>query len=151
MVVCSTWKVTMFLTVAVFFIFSKNSIRFPKNEPIVWKRYSEEVLKAICKFEKVDYKLRKAKLDVSFLVKCQNENIIPNFLKFCLANKNLQNSANYRNVNKIFYKQKSITRNHIRELCNMNSITCIVIYNLDLTVLILLIFPLLFLVVMIIF
>ena len=67
-------------------------IRFPKNESIssiVRKRYSGEVLKAIRKFEQVDYKLRKEKLDISFLVKCQNENIIPNFLKFRLANKNL--------------------------------------------------------------
>ena len=83
----------MFLRVAVLVFLFLARIRFPKNESIssiVRKRYSGEVLKVIRKFEKVDYKLRKAKLDISFLVKCQNENIIPNFLKFCLANKNLQ-------------------------------------------------------------
>ena len=65
MVVCPTWKVTIFLKVA--------RIRFPKNESIssiAQKRYSGEVLKAIRKYEKVDYNLRKAKLDISFLVKC---------------------------------------------------------------------------------
>ena len=90
MVVCSTWKVTMFLRVAVLVFLFLARIRFPENESIssiVWKRYSGEVFKAICKLEKVDYKLRKAKLDISFLIKCQNENIIPNFLKFRPANK----------------------------------------------------------------
>ena len=89
----------MFLRVAVLVFLFLARIRFPKNESIssiVRKRYSGDVLKADRKFEKVDYKLRKAKLDISFLVKCQNENIVPNFLKFRLANKNLQNSVTYR-------------------------------------------------------
>ena len=94
-------------------------IRFPKTESIlfiVWKRYSGEVLKAICKSEKVDYKLRKAKLDISFLVKCQNENIIPNFLKFRLANKNLQNSVTYKKCQRSLlqteiHNEKSYLRN----------------------------------------
>ena len=80
----------MFLRVAVLVFLFLARIRFPENESIssiVWKRYSGEVFKAICKLEKVDYKLRKAKLDISFLIKCQNENIIPNFLKFRPANK----------------------------------------------------------------
>ena len=82
----------MFLRVVILVFLFLARIRFPKNESIssiVPKRYNGEVLKVIRKFEKVDYKLRKAKLDISFLVKCQNENIIPNFLKFPLANKNL--------------------------------------------------------------
>ena len=36
-----------------------------------------------------------AKLDISFLIKCQRENVIPNFLKFRLANKDLRNSVTY--------------------------------------------------------
>ena len=36
-----------------------------------------------------------AKLDISFLIKCQRENVIPNFLKFRLANKDLRNSITY--------------------------------------------------------
>ena len=43
----------------------------------------------------MDYKLRKAKLDINFLIKCQRENVIPNFLKFRLANKDLRNSVTY--------------------------------------------------------
>ena len=76
----------MFLRVAVLVFLFLARIRFPKNESIssiVRKRYSGDVLKAVRKFEKVDYKLRKAKLDISFLVKCQNENktVITKFLQ----------------------------------------------------------------------
>ena len=68
--------------------------RFPRNESIVSivrKRYSGEILKTIRKFEKANYKLRRAKLDINFLIKCQRENVIPTFLKFRLANKDLRN------------------------------------------------------------
>ena len=96
----------MFLRVAVLVFLFLARIRFPKNESIssiVRKRYSGEVLKAIRKFEKVDYKLRKAKLDISFLVKCQNENIIP-ILSFVWL---------IKAFNEVSYKQKLIIRNHI--------------------------------------
>ena len=97
-------------------------IRFPKNESIssiVRKRYSGEVLKVIRKFEKVDYKLRKAKLDISFLVKCQNENIIPNFLKFRLANKNLQNSVTYKKCQRsLLQTEIDNKKSHLRTLQN---------------------------------
>ena len=59
----------MFLRVAVLVFLFLARIRFSKNESIssiVRKRYSGEALKAICKFEKVDYELMKAKLDISF-------------------------------------------------------------------------------------
>ena len=104
-----------------FFLFLAR-IRFPKNESIssiVRKRYSGEVLKAIRKFEKVDYKLRKAKLDISFLVKCQNENIIPNFLKFRLANKNLQNSVTDKKCQRsLLQTEIDNKKSHLRTLQN---------------------------------
>ena len=80
-----------------FFILAR--LRFPKSESIssiVRRRYSGQILKAIRKFEKADYKLRKAKLDINLFVRCQHENVIPNFLKFRLANKDLRNSITYR-------------------------------------------------------
>ena len=112
----------MFLRVAVFFFLFLARIRFPKNESIssiVRKRYSGEVLKAIRKFEKVGCKLRKAKLDISFLVKCQNENIIPNFLKFHLANENLQNSVTYKKCQRsLLQTEINNKRSHLRTLQN---------------------------------
>ena len=56
--------------------------------------YSREVSKTIRKFEKVDDNFRITKLEISFLVRCQN--IIPNFLMSCLTNKDLENSMIYR-------------------------------------------------------
>ena len=77
------------------------------------------VLKAIRKFKKVDYKLRKAKLDISFLIKCQNENIIPNFLKFRLANKNLQNSVTYKKCQQsLLQTDIHNKKSHLRTLQN---------------------------------
>ena len=73
MVVCSTWKVIMFLRVPVLAFLFLATMGFSKSESIssiVKKRYIGEVLKAIRKFEKVIYKIRKVKLDISFLVKC---------------------------------------------------------------------------------
>ena len=107
----------MFLRVAVLVFLFLARVQFPKNESIssiVQKIYSGDVLKAVRKFEKVDYKLKKAKLDISFLVKFQIENIIPNF-KFHLANKinTFKILLPTENVNKISYKQKLIIRNHI--------------------------------------
>ena len=89
----------MFLRVAVLVFLFLARLRFPKSESIssiVRKRYSGEILKTIRKFEKADYKLRKAKLDINFLVRCQHENVIPNFLKFRLGKKDLGSSVTYR-------------------------------------------------------
>ena len=75
----------MFLRVAVLVVSFLAGLRFPKSESIssiVRGRYSGEILKAINKFEEADYKLRKTKLDIIFLVRCQHENVIPNFLSF---------------------------------------------------------------------
>ena len=55
----------------------------------------EKILKTIRNFKKVDYKFGKAKLDIDFLIKCQRENVIPNFLQFRLTNKDLRNSVTY--------------------------------------------------------
>ena len=86
---------------------------------IVRKRYSGEVLKAVRKFEKVDYKIRNAKLDISFLVKCQNRYITPNFRKFCLADKNLQNSVTSRKCQQRFLQiEIDNKKSHLRTLQN---------------------------------
>ena len=45
-------------------------------------RYGDKIIKRLTKFEKIDYPLRKAELDLKFLVKCRNNNVILKFLKF---------------------------------------------------------------------
>ena len=67
---------------------------------------------------KVDYKLSKTKLDISFLVKCNNENIITNFLKFLLANKNLQNSVTYKKSQQSLLQTEIDKKSHLTTLQN---------------------------------
>ena len=56
---------------------------------------SGDYIKRLCKFEKIDYRLRKAELNLEFLVKCGDNNIIPKFLNFQLANRSLRFSLTY--------------------------------------------------------
>ena len=67
-------------------------LRFPtsKSVPsIIKERYGREILKLIRMFEKVDFKFKKAILDLDFLYYCRNN-------KFKLANKMLTNSDVYK-------------------------------------------------------
>ena len=45
---------------------------------------------------KLDYRLRKAEIDLQFLWKCNDSIVIPNFLNFRLANSNLKYSSTCR-------------------------------------------------------
>ena len=49
---------------------------------IIRSRYGDKILKMVRKLEKLDFKLRKAKLDVKFLCKCENNEIITTFYVF---------------------------------------------------------------------
>ena len=63
---------------------------------VIWSRFSKNTVKRIQKLEKLDYRLRKAELDLQFLCKCDDSNVIPNFLNFRLANSHLKYSSTYR-------------------------------------------------------
>lgn len=83
------------LTVALLFIIR---IRFPLRKSIseiVRQRYGNTVLKNLRKFERLDYRCRKAKIDLEFLISCQDNGLFPRFLHFRLANSRLQSSAAY--------------------------------------------------------
>ena len=74
-------------------------VRFPRNEwiPLVTRRrYGHDTLKLLRNFQKLDYKIRKVKLDICFLRKCESKDVVPNFFKFNLTNKNLENYMTYR-------------------------------------------------------
>ena len=67
-------------------------LRFPISKSIaevIRSRYSENTVKRIRKLEKLDYRLRKTELDLQLLCKCDDNNVIPNFLNFRLANSHL--------------------------------------------------------------
>ena len=51
-------------------------LRFPKSKSILdilRQRYSRNTLKRIRRFEKLDYRLRKAELDLEFLLWCREQ------------------------------------------------------------------------------
>ena len=75
-------------------------IRFPKTESIssiIRRRYADKVLREVRQFEKLNYKLRKVQLDLDFLCKVKDSDVIPKLLNFRLANKKLQDSLTYNN------------------------------------------------------
>ena len=59
--------------------------------------------------EKLDYRLRKAELDLEFLSKCNDNNIIPKFLNFRVANNHLNFSTTYKQ------SQSNLLREEIRQ------------------------------------
>ena len=90
----------MFMRVAILVLLFLARIRFPKTESIpsiIRRRYGDKVLREVRQFEKLDYKLRKVQLDLDFLCKCKDSDVIPKFLNFRLANKKLQDSLTYKN------------------------------------------------------
>ena len=69
-------------------------IRFPADKSIAHilrSRYGNALVKEVSKLEKIDYKLRKCRLDIVFLETCLNNNIIPTFLSFRVTNLKIKN------------------------------------------------------------
>ena len=71
-------------------------VRFPRNElilSVIWRWCDHDTLKLLQNFEKLDYKIREVELDICFFLrKDESKDVVPNFLKFRLTNKNLKNS-----------------------------------------------------------
>ena len=77
----------MFMKVAAIIFLFLMQLRFPQSKlvsQISRRRYGDKIIKRIQKFEKTDYRLRKAELDLEFLVKCRDNNIMAKFLNFIL-------------------------------------------------------------------
>ena len=74
-------------------------LRFPSRLSllqVIRNRYGDTIVKLVRKFEKVDFKHRKAALDLNFLQTCRSFNVIPKYLQFRVANKNLRRSQAYQ-------------------------------------------------------
>ena len=83
----------------VWFIIALARIRFPIDQSlmtVIRKRYDNDTVRLVRKFEKVDKQLRKAELDLTFLEKCQELGVIPNFLLFRVSNDHLRESVTYK-------------------------------------------------------
>ena len=78
----------MFIHVAVVMFLFLARVRFSKSKSIaevIQSWYGENTVTRIRELEKFDYRLRKAELDLQVLRKCDDSNVIPNFLNFCSA------------------------------------------------------------------
>ena len=92
-------------------------LRFPDQDSIIKilrRCYGDGLVKKVQKFEKFDFKYRKALLDLEFLQSCKKEKLIPKFLQFKVANKQLESSEAYLSCQRrllnqeMFIKYKSI-------------------------------------------
>ena len=77
------------------------------------------MVQKVQKFEKFDFKNRKAVLDLELLQSCKKEKLIPKFLQFKVANKRLESSEAYLSCQKRLLNQEiSIKYKTIRTLYN---------------------------------
>lgn len=110
----------MFFRIAVYVFLFLIRLRFPSNKSIsevIRERYNAESVKNIRKFEKKDYRLRKTKLDLDFLEYCERNELIPNFLRFKVANRNLQGSQAYKQCQlRLLSEEISQKKSQIRNL-----------------------------------
>ena len=73
---------------------------------ILRRHYSDDLVKKVQKFEKFDFKYRKALLDLEFLQSCKKEKLIPKFLQFKVANKRLESFEAYLSCQRRLLKQE---------------------------------------------
>ena len=95
--------------------------RFPVQLSIInvlCKRYGDTVVKQVRKLEKLDFKCKKASLDLQFLQISKSENAIPNFLKFNLANRQSLTSNGYNICQKKLLNQE--ISNKYKRVRNLN-------------------------------
>ena len=88
----------MFMKVAAIVFLFLIRLRFPHSKSlsqIIRRRYGDKIIKRLRKFEKIDYRLRKAELNLEFLVKRRDNNVITKFLNFRFANRSLRFSLTY--------------------------------------------------------
>ena len=74
-------------------------LRYPSEKSVaevIRKRYNDNIVKQISKFEKLDYKIRKNEADLEFLTSFQHNQLTPKFLNFKVASSNLPYSKTYR-------------------------------------------------------
>ena len=72
----------------------------------ILERYGDQVLSRLRKYEKLDFKVGKTKLDISFLEACMEHGIMPTFVQFRTANKHLQNSDSYVSCQRLLLSQE---------------------------------------------
>ena len=93
-------------------------LRFPQSKSvsqIIRSRYGDKTIKRLRKFEKTDYRLEKAEVDLGFFVRCRDNNVIPRFLNFRLAKKSLRSFVTYTQCqSNLLLEEIRQKRSHVR-------------------------------------
>ena len=74
-------------------------MRFPSDKSIanvIRFCCNDEIVKQICRFEKLDFKISKSEADLDFLQSCQQNNLMPKFLNFKVASSSLSFLRTYK-------------------------------------------------------
>ena len=89
----------MFKRVAALVFLFLIRLRFPHLKSVaevIRKRYGQNTVQKLRKLQKLDYRLRKAQMDLEFSVNCSNNSVVPKFFNFCVAMKSLKSSREYQ-------------------------------------------------------
>ena len=88
-------------------------IRFPSHKSIakiLTDRYGRQTLKMIRKLETIDFKKKKAALDLEFLDNCVKHNLTPTFVQFKVSNRSLRASRAYKHCQQKLLHQEIISK-----------------------------------------
>ena len=77
---------------------------------MIRNRYGNDTVKLVRQFEKLDYKYCKLLPDLSFLENCIKNHVIPKFLQFYSANRDLRDSSAYQQCQQKLLKPEMINK-----------------------------------------
>ena len=82
---------------------------------IITRRYGDKIIKRL---RKIDYRLQKVELDLEFLIKCRDNNVIPKFLSFRLANLLLEEIRLKKSNVRVSEKESDNLRSSLQQQIN---------------------------------
>ena len=91
-------------------------LHFPRNSSIadiLRRRYGAPVLMLYRSVERLDYRVRKTGCDIDFLSSCQQQDLIPNFLRFKLYDRSLHHTRLYRNCQRQFLNRELASKQRL--------------------------------------
>ena len=97
-------------------------LRWPPDKSIkdiIHQRYDESVLYTFRNLERLEFKVKKLKADLSFLRTCSEYDLIPNFLYFKMYDERVKSSNVYREAQKMFLQNE--IRHKVKELSRLDS------------------------------
>ena len=73
---------------------------------VIRAKQNENTVERIPNLEELDYCLRKAKLDLEFLCKCKDDNVVPTFLNFRIGSNHQKYSSTYKQCKSHLLREK---------------------------------------------